>query len=485
MDLDQPSSSASDSDVEIVQSKLSARKTKSQRNEEDSPEEVGFSATISSDEESVEEGDDDQEEPVSDSESEQEQESGDPDVDVIGDNIGTESMSEPSVALIEAIKPFLPRIPARNLPFLKRNLRTAFKKSFSTSIGSPSGAVVLQVLLRASSDQSRWSFSLDSWSCPLCHLLGELDSRQMLDFHLQWHHPGVEVLWLREKDPEWRLILSFPVLSTSHIERPVAPYFRYAFIKKTVDIADHDAQGNQSITSLTMEDELDSDVDADISVRMSPVPTPKIEFASPSSISISLSPPRGRSITTAEGPHPTPLDPQYPLPPPADNPLGPAARYPYLPAISDDGKIVLHYSCRAGGPYLYDLLGLLPLDEYGVLSWLVLDREAEIFENEDISDECKVMHALWDRWIMMNRRRFIQDYLVGTIDFVDKYWLMIHRAAGWSALRYWLVVDAHGKSLFASKRSGPRLEALRREDRNEVLVQRVYVEINLQRRRKQ
>ncbi|KAF9069641.1 hypothetical protein BDP27DRAFT_1222090, partial [Rhodocollybia butyracea] len=131
---------------------------------------------------------------------------------------------------------------------------------------------------------------------------------------------------------------------------------------------------------------------------------------------------------------------RYPSPPPADNPLGPAARYPYLPASSDDGSILIKYSCRPGGPYLYDLLDTLPLDEFGTLSWVVLDREAEIYESDDMCDEYKVMHALWGRWIMLNRTRFIQDYSVGVMDFVDQYWMMIHRAAGWQALRYWLLM---------------------------------------------
>lgn len=115
------------------------------------------------------------------------------------------------------------------------------------------------------------------------------------------------------------------------------------------------------------------------------------------------SPSRGRSTTLATAPLTPGCDPRYPTPPPENNPRGPAARYPYLPATSDDGQIVIKYSCRPGGPYLYDLLGLLPLDEFGVLSWAVLDREAEIFESDDISDEYKVMHALWGRWIMLNR----------------------------------------------------------------------------------
>ena len=85
------------------------------------------------------------------------------------------------------------------------------------------------------------------------------------------------------------------------------------------------------------------------------------------------------------------------------NPLGPTAKYPFLPVRSDDCKIVIRYSCRIGGPKIYDLLGTLPMDQFGVLAWVVLDREEEIFEVDDIKDEYKVMHALWARWIFLNR----------------------------------------------------------------------------------
>ena len=40
----------------------------------------------------------------------------------------------------------------------------------------------------------------------------------------------------------------------------------------------------------------------------------------------------------------------------------------------------------------------------------------------------------------MHRNQFISDYLRGTIAFVDHYWRIIHKAAGWEALRYWLLV---------------------------------------------
>lgn len=33
------------------------------------------------------------------------------------------------------------------------------------------------------------------------------------------------------------------------------------------------------------------------------------------------------------------------------------------------------------------------------------------------------------------------NHYAGTMSFVDEYWRIIHRAAGWAALRTWLLVD--------------------------------------------
>jgi len=45
----------------------------------------------------------------------------------------------------------------------------------------------------------------------------------------------------------------------------------------------------------------------------------------------------------------------------------------------------------------------MSLEPFGVLSWVILDREEEIFEVDDVRDEDKVMQALWFRWIFLNR----------------------------------------------------------------------------------
>ncbi|KAJ6593825.1 hypothetical protein B0H19DRAFT_1246570 [Mycena capillaripes] len=143
--------------------------------------------------------------------------------------------------------------------------------------------------------------------------------------------------------------------------------------------------------------------------------------------------------------------------PPPPNPLGPTARFPFLPAKSEYGGPDVKYSVRFGGPKIYDLLGTLPMEPYGILGWSILDKEEEIFESDDIPDEHKVMHALWGRWIFFNRQvlivqenqsvsmfssnLFIAHYFNGTKKFIDEYWKMIRLAAGWDALRYWLVVS--------------------------------------------
>ena len=102
---------------------------------------------------------------------------------------------------------------------------------------------------------------------------------------------------------------------------------------------------------------------------------------------------------------------RYPTPPPADNLLGPAAQPPYLPAKSEYGGPTIYHSYRPGGPCLFDLLNTLPLDPFGVLDWEILDREEEIYESDDVKEEYKVMHALWARWIMLNRYLCFYHYL--------------------------------------------------------------------------
>jgi len=107
--------------------------------------------------------------------------------------------------------------------------------------------------------------------------------------------------------------------------------------------------------------------------------------------------------TTTSSTQKTPRPSRFPSPPPLSNPLGPAAQPPYLPAKSEYGGPDIFYSCRPSGGCLYDLLNTLPMEPFGVLAWDVLDREDEIYDSDNVKDEYKVMHALWARWIVLNR----------------------------------------------------------------------------------
>lgn len=78
------------------------------------------------------------------------------------------------------------------------------------------------------------------------------------------------------------------------------------------------------------------------------------------------------------------------IPPPKNDRYGPAAEPPLE-------------SCRPGGPRIYDLLNDLPLEPFGILAWSIVDREEEIYELQDVRDEDKVVLALWNRWIFLNR----------------------------------------------------------------------------------
>ncbi|KAI5889508.1 uncharacterized protein SCHCODRAFT_02670493 [Schizophyllum commune H4-8] len=159
-------------------------------------------------------------------------------------------------------------------------------------------------------------------------------------------------------------------------------------------------------------------------------------------------PPLARHIHSPSPAPPSPtasLQDRPPLtPPPPHRRLGPSLSPEdpdFFPAYSDypDGQTI-YYSTRPEGPRLYDLLGTLPLAPYGALAWAVLDQEEEILEVPDIPDEQKVMQALWARWIFLHRLDFVKKYEDGARMFIDEHWRMIHKAAGWAALRNLLLV---------------------------------------------
>lgn len=456
--------------------------------------------------------------------------------------LGLQSPPESLIVAIEALSLSCVRMQkARQLPFLRRNLRCGFERrclSLGVPTTSDTTARPPSICVRyehvANLSYETW---ISAWLCPLCDLHGEMKTREMLSSHLQWDHNEAYVEWEKgQKERSWTIKLLIPEVPkndndparfphnqasvspprqssqtnaipttqysvSSNYTPPVRPrdsLFPYVTLspatptsptpqeprippserdganaKQPTSIESRKPAARQSAqgeatrvwqpqrtqgTSGLNADESDDDTPRNTGTKQEksqatrPTNIPHQKPFSPEKHPSRLdgttpSSSRARSTTvisvttaTTEKSVDAPYPSRYPTPPPRDNPLGAAAQPPYFPAQSDYGGPSVYYSCRPGGPSLLDLLDTLPLEPFGVLDWAVLDREDEIFESDDVKDEYKVMHALWARWIVLNRNKFVANYHKGTIAFVDSYWKMIHRAAGWDALRYWLLM---------------------------------------------
>ncbi|KAI0824814.1 hypothetical protein BC628DRAFT_1410614 [Trametes gibbosa] len=323
---------------------------------------------------------------------------------------------------------------------------------------------------------------MTEWYCPLCQLYTPFHTRDMLAFHLRRDHGDVRVSWT-ERGPQHarrlRIALELPDYDeldestsdeedgTQEEEQPlikpdpeghklddegsrfrlesqrVSPSSDASHIRDPLFLPgsdDEDPPSDRNPPSLPI---VDPDVKLKMLDRMSAIPEtsfrPSVVPEEPRDNEGSLGSQVQMPIAAAHVSYRGSLPLRYPSPPPQTDPLGPAAQYPYLPATNSDGQEA--YSCRIGGPRIYDLLNDLPLDEFGIMSWAIIDREEELFEMDDVRDEDKVMLALWNRWIMLHKTAFIfADYLQGVKSFLDQYWEFIHKAAGWRALRAFLLM---------------------------------------------
>ncbi|TFK86659.1 hypothetical protein K466DRAFT_587037 [Polyporus arcularius HHB13444] len=382
----------------------------------------------------------------------------------------------------------------KRLPFLLKNLWKGFmyqcqRHGVRTSPpNAPRGAVkvVFKYYLEAndsgaSSDSSSdareyqtYVGSMADWRCPMCELHKPFPTREMLIFHLSRDHTEVKVSWREitvRNEHRWRLDLVIPDIaeltdsSSEEEEEPAGvpqeaedvvpppnedqPDTADAAPTEQLFLPESDDEESPPPTTpptLFSSEEVE---EKKVLIRSSSSPTP------PTAVKPPQSPPphtRGRPSlpTAARTSYRGSLPARYPSPPPPHDKLGPAAQYPYLPDKGEDGQEL--YSCRIGGPRLFDLVSMLPTEEFGIMAWAVVDREEELFEMEDLRDEDKVVLALWNRWIMLNRASFIfKDYFEGVKLFIKRYWQVIHQAAGWRALREFLITLSVNKFLTFDK----------------------------------
>ncbi|KAK0232269.1 hypothetical protein EDD85DRAFT_888940 [Armillaria nabsnona] len=340
------------------------------------------------------------------------------------------------------------------LPFLRRSLRRGFRNQCRLrgyGLQRPSSKPHITLVYDCPSAKRTCTTHVTDWLCPVCELHGAFDNQEQLSCHLTWDHPELEIRWEREFSlssvqpvgPRWRLEVTIPA-----IPAPPPP---------SIEHPTQDAIENEPPTEETREPQVQRELDLPAEPRPEPSLSDEgllrpaiVHPVTPQTMSVPTAASL-RSTTPASTPQkmkifqsifrPSSTPSAFPrvakrtdrscTPPPPDRMLGPAAQPPYLP----DNL----YSCRPGGPRVFDLLQMLDMRPFGVLAWTIIEREEEIFESDDIRDEHKVMHALWARWILLNRSKFIANYCRGITEFVDDYWPIIHKAAGWKALRFWLM----------------------------------------------
>ncbi|KAI0746566.1 hypothetical protein C8Q80DRAFT_1235341 [Daedaleopsis nitida] len=361
------------------------------------------------------------------------------------------------------------------LPFLRRNLRRGFEKKCRKHNvrvhppNAPNGGVkvVYKYYLdgenssgEGSSDDDRehqlFVGHMPDWRCPVCELHKPFPTKDMLEFHLRRDHAEVKSLWSKvtiQDVRRWQVDLIIPdthelAESSSDEEDTVAP----------------DADEEDEEEELPPAPPVHTELRAEFHVPQPPVMADSAQDGPPSPADPPPLPVDEEEekkpiievvsdlhlATAANKSYRGSLSECYPDPPPPSDPLGPAARPPYLPTTGPDGKEL--YSCRIGGPRLFDLLNTLPMDELGLMSWAIIDREEEMYEWDEVPEEDRVVLALWNRWIMLKRSSFIfEDYFSGVKQFIDKYWEIIHKAAGWRALRSFLIMLCVNKYLTFDK----------------------------------
>ncbi|OAX38476.1 hypothetical protein K503DRAFT_770448 [Rhizopogon vinicolor AM-OR11-026] len=370
---------------------------------------------------------------------------------------GDEAAPEmPSDALIEALEDIslvtIRLATLHRLPFMLRNLRQGFLSrckflgiDTSHSLPPPKPITVeyscaVRIAEDGSPKRQVTRTTMRDWKCPLCELHCTFLSQKILSAHLRWDHSNVDFAWAMV---DYTLTLRLPLPGLVPLPPHSRPLLTPTARTASTEISDFSSNkifSDRNITPATIQPTSRYTSVSSQSFRdpclldIKPkyyLPTPP-RTGSVVSTNVRSTSVSSRAISRASSIHTS----GNPTPPPQSDPLGPAAQYPYLPESHSDGV----YSCRLGGPRLYDLLNSMSLEPFGVLGWVILDREEEFFETDDVRDEDKVMQALWYRWIFLNRNKFVANFFNGTKSFIKDNWRMIHQAAGLGALRTWLLL---------------------------------------------
>ncbi|KAG8959130.1 hypothetical protein FRC03_008421 [Tulasnella sp. 419] len=302
-----------------------------------------------------------------------------------------------------------------------------------------------------------WTTETTGWRCPLCNVFGRFSKATHLRYHLQCHHRELEVL-INLQDTPYRLTIS-----------ATAP-------RDTIDRTDEHASGDPSeygdqyLRGPTTENypplTTEQDVQEWLQGNYDDNEESTTELLSEETTSESANLVTEDESWQSLNPEDSTPQPRTPVP----NFVSVAIASPQSPTIrtkrtfagndehsfelarrdgieeqhvQDDPTQRTAYEVHDELLSPFTVLSNLPLDEFGNLANRVITNEAEIFSQDDVLDEDKVIASLWKRWILLNRSAFLVNRVAGFRSFIEDYYLAIHQAAGWRALRTWLMVRLH------------------------------------------
>ncbi|KAF8480158.1 hypothetical protein DFH94DRAFT_462959 [Russula ochroleuca] len=296
----------------------------------------------------------------------------------------------------------------RRLPFLRRIVRTSFLRRFQmmglavNSVSPRTQPLTILYKMPIDISENEWDdevteyavhkvkLTLDQLVCPLCDILGRLNTKEMLEVHLEWDHLEVETSWRKKKNGNWELVVELPSIGVLADEWEEAessrsssphPSARLWSPVGTFPVSETDYGGAQAAAH-----ENTTSIEDSIPVfKFKPEISP-----TPASRTASLVPGPSRDCLQQA---PSALDP-----------LGALRTHPDLSSSMRDDNYSLGFSCRPCGPRLFDLVARDSISDYGLTSWSLLERDEELFEIDDVRDEEKAIQAMWNRWIFFQRR---------------------------------------------------------------------------------
>ncbi|KZV76587.1 hypothetical protein PENSPDRAFT_646017 [Peniophora sp. CONT] len=308
-----------------------------------------------------------------------------------------------------------------------------------------------------SSEQPRLVRVDGGWRCPFfvahekaykgCVLYGvRFPNVAILGLHLSRHHSDVEVHWRDIQAGKVPQLYIYPRSTEPEIECITTYYDPTAMGNPKLRVIPK-IEPEPDIELSPTPDTMDTDSLPPMSVTPPPVPAP----VPPTPIKREPSPAPSADSDIVELialPEPPPARPQILRERRTGIPLDPYIRPPYLtsPVPTEDGKFI-YYSCRPGGPRIYDYLQTLSLKPYGLMRWQVEETEAHILEAEGLSDVGKCMHALHNRWFFLHEVEMYVNPAKCIAEFVHTWWRHIYNMVGIKALKFYLLEFGHLKYL--------------------------------------